>query len=316
MKLCIMMPALNEEATIADVIGRIPREIPEITEISVVVIDDGSVDGTKRLAEEAGARVIRHGRTRGVGAAFQAGLAEALKWDADFMVSMDSDGQFDPAHIPLLLQPLLNNEAGFVTASRFKEKELVPKMPLIKYWGNRFMSAVVSLLAGRKFYDVSCGFRAFSRDTLQQLNLFGHFTYTQETVLELSYKGVSIVEVPVPIRGTRQHGNSRMASNLFRYGWNTSKIIFRSVRDYRPMLVFGLIAGTLLTVALGHFIFLLYVYLSTGAFTPHKWAGFTGAFLTSMAFLVFITGLVADMLTHMRINQERMLYLLKRRDRP
>ena len=308
------MPALNEEPTVRDLIERIPRDIPGISDVIVILVDDGSIDRTPEVARRAGAIVITHPETRGVGLAFQAGVKKTLELGADFMVNMDADGQFNPEDIPKLVEPLLEGRAGFVTASRFIDKKLKPKMGFVKYLGNIGMSALVSILARSRFYDVSCGFRAYTRETLQQLNLFGHFTYTQETFLDLSFKGVTILEVPIRVLGKREHGESRVASNLFRYAFNTSKIVFRSFRDYRPMHVFGLVSGLMFLVATGLSVFLLQHWYRTGTPTPHKWAGFTAAALYGMGFLVFMTGLIGDMLARIRINQERILYLLRKRD--
>jgi len=296
------------------VINRVPRNIPGITDVAVVVVDDGSRDRTLELATEAGAIVARHTENRGVGAAFQTGVLKALELDADYMVNIDSDGQFDPEDIPKLLDPLLNGRADFVTASRFIDKDFYPQMSRVKFYGNRVMSFLISTLARKKFYDVSCGFRAYSRDTLLKLNLFGGFTYTQETFLDLTFKGTAIVEVPVRIRGKRQFGKSRVASNLFRYAYKTSKIIFRSYRDYKPMHIFGAVAVLVWLCAAILLGFLSVHYLRTGAFTPYKSVGFVGGFLLAVGLLVFTTGLVADMLARIRINQERILYLLRRRN--
>jgi glycosyltransferase involved in cell wall biosynthesis len=307
------MPALNEAATIQDVIGRIPRTIEGIGEIRVVVVDDGSTDATVALAREAGAEVVRHGRNRGVGAAFQTGVEAALELGADIMVNMDADGQFDPQDIVKLVTPIVADRADFVTASRFVDEALHPVMPRSKFLGNQGMSLLISVLSGRKFYDVSCGFRAYSRETLLRLNLHGQFTYTQESFLDLTFKGLSILEVPIQVRGTREHGESRIASNLLRYAVATSKIIFRSFCDYRPILVFGSIALVLWGVATVLGLFLMVHWLQTGTFTPHKWAGFTAGYLGAMGFLVAVSGLVADMLGRMRMNQERILYQMRKR---
>ena len=313
MKLCIVIPALDEEATIVEVLQNIPQKIDGISEITSIVIDDGSRDRTAELAREAGAKVITFPENRGVGAAFHAGVEWAIEAGSDFLVNMDGDGQFDPGDIPDLLAPLLSGEAEVVTASRFIKRELRPEMSWIKLYGNLLMSRLISTLSGNKFYDVSCGFRAYTRDTLLRLNLFGAFTYTQETILDLSFKGIIVKEVPIKVRGTRLHGKSRVASNLFVYAVNTSKIIFSSFCDYKPLRVFGCLAGIMLLVATILAVFLLTHYVRTGAFSPHVWAGMTAGFLAGMGMLIFITGLLADMLARIRMNQERVLYFLRKR---
>ncbi|MCH8852935.1 MAG: glycosyltransferase family 2 protein, partial [Planctomycetes bacterium] len=183
----IIIPALNEQATIADVVQRVPREIDGITGIEIVVIDDGSTDRTVELAREAGAEVVSHASTRGVGAAFATGVRTALEREAEIVVNMDGDGQFDPADIPKLLEPILFAGADFVSCTRFANPEFLPEMPRIKKWGNAVMTRLINRLAWKSnFTDVSCGFRAYTRDTLLRLNLMADFPSTQETFLNLA----------------------------------------------------------------------------------------------------------------------------------
>lgn len=312
MKLCVIIPALNEEVSIGQVVGEVPREIDQIDEIEVIVVDDGSTDRTAQCAAEAGALVLRLPVNRGVGAAIHAGFNRALERGADLVVNLDGDGQFNPADIPKLLAPLLAGEAGFVSASRFLDPELEPEMSALKRYGNYCMSLIISFLTGERYRDVSCGFRAYTQDTLFRMNLHGLFTYTQEAFLDLSFKGVPIKEVPIRVRGTREHGRSRIASNIPYYAFRTSKIIFRSFVDYKPMRVLGSISSVVMIGALALAGFLLKHYIETGNFTPHKWAGFTAAALAGMGLLIFITGLLADMISRVRVNQERILYQLRK----
>jgi len=313
--LCVVMPALNEEATIADVIRQVPEDIHGVSEVIIIVVDDGSTDGTRLAALSAGAQVVSHPDNRGLGAAFHTGVRKAIELGADYLVNIDSDGQFNPEDIPKLLQPLMDARADCVTASRFIHKDYYPDMGAVRFYGNRMMSALISFLSGKKYYDVSCGFRAYTRDTLLQLNLFGEFTYTQETFLDLTFKGLRILEVPIKTRGERPVGRSRVASNILRYAYNTGKIILRTFRDYYPLRVFGFVAAILLAGATALSCFLLIHYARTGGFTPHKWAGLTGGFLAGAGFMILVAGFIADMLVRIRINQERILYMLRKRGR-
>ena len=127
MKLLVTLPALNEEATIFDVIKRVPRRIEGVSEIRVLVIDDGSTDRTANRAESAGATVVKHWSNRGVGAAFQTGVQWAILNGIDIYCSIDSDGQFDPGDIPELVSPIVQGRADFSTASRFMKRELSQK---------------------------------------------------------------------------------------------------------------------------------------------------------------------------------------------
>jgi len=306
--LLVAIPALNEERTVGDVIRGIPREIPGVARVDVLVVDDGSRDGTGNAARAEGARVLRHATPRGVGAAFGTALRHAIDTGADLIVSIDGDGQFDPADIPRLIEPVLSGQADFSSASRFADPALTPEMPSAKLWGNRWMSRFVSRLVGQTFYDVSCGMRCYSRRAALGLNPIGRFTYTQEVFLNLAFTLMRIVEVPIVVRGEREFGTSRVASNLWTYALNTSGIIFRCYRDYRPMLFFGSVAAVLAGLGFVLIAFLGVHYLGTGGFSPHKWAGFSGAALLTLALFVFVMGLIGDMLNRHRIYLEELLY--------
>jgi glycosyltransferase involved in cell wall biosynthesis len=312
MKLVVIIPALNEEATVGEVIRAMPDPWGKIDRVETIVIDDGSTDNTVQVARDAGSTVVSHKSWRGLGVAFRTGLQAALNAGADFLVNIDADGQFDPADIPRLVDPLMQEQADFVTASRFADPELTPQMPRIKLMGNRWMSSLISKLTRRHFHDVSCGFRAYTRDTALRLSLLGEFTYTQEVFLNLAFHGARIMEVPLKVQGVRKFGQSRVAKSVFRYGINTARIIFRTYRDYKPMKFFGWIALVLLLAGIGFASFLLVHYVRVGQLFPHRWAGFVGAFLIASAFACLIIALLADMLDRQRIILEELLYLMRR----
>jgi len=308
--LTIIIPALNEEATIADVVQRVPGEIEGIAGIEIVVIDDGSSDRTVELARQAGAEVISHAGTRGVGAAFATGVRAALEREAEIVVNMDGDGQFDPADIPRLLEPILFSGADFVSCTRFANPEFIPSMPRIKKWGNAVMTRLINRLAwGSNFTDVSCGFRAYTRDTLLRLNLMADFTYTQETFLNLAAQRINMVEVPLRILGTRPYGKSRVADSITKYVLRTVPIILRTLRDLRPLLFFGGIALAVLTVGLllGGFVF--GHWLETGHTTPYRSVLTGSAVCIVLAFLLGVLALIADMMKRQRHLLEELLYI-------
>ncbi len=315
MRLVVQIPALNEERTIAEVIRAIPAQIEGVDEIRVLVVDDGSSDRTAELARAAGATVVRHAVSRGVGAAFRSGLGRADEMGADIILTIDADGQFDAGDIPALIRPILQGEADFVTASRFADPALVPQMPKAKRWGNDIIARWLSSLVGQRFHDVSCGFRAYSKEAYFRLVLLGEFTYTHETFLNLAFSGMRIQEVPVRVRGQREFGKSRVASSLFGYGWRAASIILKTYRDYRPLRFFGFVAGANLVVAGCFFAFLLSYRLQHGMFTPFKWTGVTGLVLSGIAVSIFLMGVVAEMLDRVRASQSELLYRLRRLER-
>lgn len=306
------MPALNEEESVARVLASLPTRLDGVSTTRFLVVDDGSTDRTAEVAEDAGALVVRHPANRGVGKAFHTAVNQALHHGADVLVTIDADGQFDPSQIPDLIRPIVEDKADLVTGCRFICQKRPENMPLVKYWGNLVVARMLRFVAGVDLADVSCGFRAYGREALLNLNLFGKFTYTQETILDLSFKELRIAEVPVNV--TYFPGRkSRVAGSIFRYALNSGKIITRTVRDFRPLRFFGGIG--LAVFALGCILdgWLLWHYLATGTFTPYKVVGFTGAALNIVGILLAGLGLLADMLDRIRANQERILYFHKKR---
>ena len=132
----VTIPAYNEAATVGQVIEAIPGDIPAVKSIDVVVINDGSTDGTAEVASQAGAKVVSFSHNRGLGAAFSEGFRTALGLGADIIVNIDADGQFNPQDIPRLIKPIIEAKADMVTASRFADPDLIPEMPWAKKWGN------------------------------------------------------------------------------------------------------------------------------------------------------------------------------------
>ncbi|MBN1550833.1 glycosyltransferase family 2 protein [bacterium] len=312
-KLVVIIPCYNESHTIADVIASIPSVIENIDTIEILVIDDGSTDNTMAQAEHAGAQVIRHSVNQGLGAAFLTGIHQALQRNADIIVNIDGDGQFNPKNIPELIAPILNGYADFTTCTRFAEQLPPIGMPRVKKYGNKLMNTLINHIVGNAHYtDVSCGFRAYSRETALKLNLRSRFTYTQESFIDLAAKGTRISEIALPVRGVRSHGSSRMASNLWRYSTRALLIILRSMRDYHPLKFFGYIAitiffigGTGLLAGLILPVFTISSKVTSSVF----WIGI------GMLLLGIILGFIAfmaDMIARVRKIQEELLVFTKR----
>lgn len=184
-------------------------------------------------------------------------------------------------------------------------------MPWMKRWGNRQMSRLISLLVRQRFFDVSCGMRCYSKEAFMRLNMVGNYTYTQEVFLNLAFSNLRIVEVPMAVRGQREHGKSRVASNLFRYAVHTLRIIFAAYRDHKPLqffgglgLAFGAVGAILGGAMLVH-------YLVTGTFSPYKWVAFLSAGFVFLSAQVLLLSLLADMLKRHRRYMEEILYSLR-----
>jgi glycosyltransferase involved in cell wall biosynthesis len=314
MKLVVTIPALNEEKTIAQVVRGVPADIPGIDEAEVIVVNDGSTDNTAAVAAAAGASVINLPGGGGLGTVFRAGFEQAMLRGADIIVNIDGDGQFNPADIARLVAPVLEDRADFVTCTRFADPALRPQMPVVKYYGNQIVTWMINwICGGTRFTDVSCGFRAFNREAAYRLTLFGRFTYTQETFIDLFSKGVRIVEVPLKVRGVREHGKSRVASSIFKYASSSFPIILRAMRDIQPLKFFGGIALLLgiLGALCGGFVSGWYLWhRRTTPFT--SLITITGAMVT-LSFLLGVLALLADMMGRHRRISEELLFLARRR---
>jgi len=310
----VTIPAFNEAATVGQVIESIPKDIPGVKNIDVVVVNDGSTDQTATVAAKAGAKVVSFSHNRGLGAAFGQGLQTALGLGADIIVNIDADGQFNSQDIPKLLAPVIEGKAEMVTASRFADPALVPKMPWIKKWGNRKAANLLNKLAQLNLNDVSCGFRAYSRDAALRATLLGRHTYTHEVILDLAFRGLRILEVPVKVVGVRKVGGSRVAGNIWKYGWNSLLIILRAYRDYRPLHVFGGISLVFLVLALGCGGFVLWHFIKTGSFSPYIFVAFLGAGLGFVSLICYITALLAGMIGRLRILQDEQLFFLRKQE--
>jgi len=313
-KLVVTIPAYNEAVTVGQVIKSIPTKIEGIDCIDIVVINDGSKDETEKAASDAGANVVSFTHNKGLGAAFSQGFKSALALGADIIVNIDADGQFNTNDIPKLIKPIIQGQADMVTASRFADKNLIPEMPWIKKWGNFRVANIVNNLTGQKLHDVSCGFRAYSRDAALRATLIGGHTYTHEIILELAFRGLKIVEVPVEVIGVRKVGKSKVASNLWKYGWNSLIIMLRAFRDYKPMKVFGGISLLFLVLAIITGVFVSIHFIVTGAFRPFTFVAFFSGAFAFIALIGYITALLAGMINRLRILQDEQLFLLRKQE--
>ncbi len=313
MKLAVLIPALNEEKTIGKVIKSVPKNLKGIKETIVIVVNDGSTDDTEKIAKECGAIVVRHSKNKGVGKSFQDGLEKAISLKCDILVNIDADGQFDTKEIPKLIKPLIEGKADLVSGSRFVNPSFIPKnMPKMKIWGNRRVAQLVTWATGKKFYDVSCGFRAYGKEAMLWMNLFGKFTYTQESFLDLTYKGLHIIEVPVTVQYFDGR-KSRVAHSLTGYAFKAFNIIGRTVKDYHPLKFFGITGLIVFLIGLGLDIWVFIHFLQTGSFSPYKMFGFMGAFLNSTGIMIIFIGILADLIDRVRITEEKILYYQKKR---
>ena len=308
--LVVLIPAYNEADTVGEVVRAIPRDA--LSDVKVLVVDDGSKDKTYAVAFEAGAdKIIRHKRNMGLGVAFKRGVDEALIMDADIIVNIDADMQFNPVDIPKLIKPILDGSADFTVCSRFLDKNLEPDMPWIKNIGNKLFSKLISYITQVKLTDTQCGFRAYSREAALRINTFSRFTYTQESLIDLLGKGLAVEEVPLKAKGER-NGKSRVVSSITFYVFRSFAILIRTVRDYRSLEFFGLIGLTIFNLGLLIEAGMLAKWILTGTTSPYQSLITGGVILLVLGFLLLILALQADMTSRQRKIVEEVLYKVKR----
>ena len=209
MRLVVQIPCLNEEQTLPLVLGSIPKQIPGIDEIIVLVIDDGSTDRTVEMAKAHGVtHFVRHARNRGLGRSFDDGVQCALELGADIVVNTDGDNQYPQDRIPDLVRPILSGEADIVIADR--QVHLVEHFSRFKIMMQKLGSRIVNLAAGAGLPDAASGFRAYSRESIMLLNTITRFSYCMETIIQAGNKKLSISSIPV--RTNPKTRESRLSS--------------------------------------------------------------------------------------------------------
>ncbi|MDH3295816.1 MAG: glycosyltransferase family 2 protein [Acidimicrobiia bacterium] len=190
----LFLPAHNEAPRVADVIARAPRSVGGHP-VEVLVIDDGSTDGTVEAARRAGATVLRHGGNRGLGAAVRTGLAAAVERHAAAVAFCDADGEYDPAELERLVAPVLHGEAHYVVGSRFGGR--IEHMRPHRRLGNQALTRWVAFVTRTPVTDGQSGYRAFSLPAAVAAEIAHDYNYAQVLTVDLVAKGFGYTERPI-----------------------------------------------------------------------------------------------------------------------
>ncbi|OBS97319.1 glycosyl transferase [Vibrio tasmaniensis] len=308
MKLIIQIPCYNEASNLESVIYDIPSKISGIDNIEILVIDDGSTDGTVALAKRLGVQhIVSNNKNKGLAYAFHLGLETCIKHKADIIVNTDGDNQYNGLDIPKLIEPILANRADIVVGDRGGYDN--EHFSFFKRTLQVFGSYIISKATGLDVKDSVSGFRAISRSAAQQINILSEFSYTIEMLIQASAKKLSVISIP--IRTNKKTRESRLFSSIPHFLRMSISTLIRIYTMYKPLRVF-FIVGSMMTVAgLMPIVRFLYFFM-IGAGEGHVQSLLLGSTLLILGFLTLIVGFVADLVSFNRKLMEKLLYRIER----
>lgn len=301
-KLIIQIPCLNEREHLPGTFDDLPRSIPGVGSIEVLIIDDGSRDGTSEVAAEIGVHhIVRFPRNRGLAAAHMAGLDACLRLGADIVVNTDADNQYKGSDIAGLVEPVLAGRADITVGDR--QTDTIAHFSWVKRVLQRWGSALVRRASGTAVTDSTSGFRAMNRKALSTLFVHNNFTYTLETMIQAGNAGLVVENVKIVTNPKTRE--SRLFSSIPEYLRRNGPVIFRAYGMYWPVQTFGFMAIVLMLFGLslgGRFLFF---YFQDPDVSGHIQSLQVGVGAVVLAFIVGLMALLGDLLaTNRRLNEE------------
>lgn len=307
-KLIIQIPCFNEASTLPETIAALPRAIRGVDVIEVLIIDDGSSDGTATVARSLGIRhVVQFERNKGLAAAFMAGLEASLKAGADIIVNTDADNQYQAEKIADLVTPILEGRAEMVVGDRG-----VGTLPNFS-WLKRQLQVVGSWVLGHAADlatpDATSGFRALSRECALRTMVMSNYSYTLETLIQAGARRAAVVFVPIGINSESRP--SRLMTSIPQYVRRSGATIVRAYTMYRPMRVFNVLGTLLIFLGILPGLRFLYLYFFVER-VGHVQSLILAAILIIVGVQTLLIGIVADLISFNRRIMEEALYRVRK----
>jgi glycosyltransferase involved in cell wall biosynthesis len=304
MKLVIQIPCLNEEATLPVTLADLPKQLPGVDSIEILVIDDGSTDGTSEVARSRGVhRVVRFPSRRGLARGFDAGLREALAMGADIIVNTDADNQYQGADIGKLVEPILSGRADMVVGTR--PIDSISHFSPLKKTLQRLGSSVVRALSNTDVPDATSGFRAYSREAALRLTVLTGFTYTLETLIQASQKNITLAHVPIRVNGKLRE--SRLFRGMGAYITRSLGTMLRVYLMYQPLRFFLMLSGLAMVAALVLFARFLVIFWMTPVQAGHVQSLIVAGVLAVISVLFLALGVLSDLIAMNRRLMEEIV---------
>jgi glycosyltransferase involved in cell wall biosynthesis len=306
-KLIIQIPCYNEAENLPATLAELPRRIAGIDTIEIMVIDDGSDDGTAVVARKWGVHhIVTHRRNRGLAAAFQSGKDAAVRAGADIIVNTDADGQYVGADIAALVAPIVAREADIVIGDRGVATN--EHFGFFKRLLQRFGSGVVRRLSRTSVTDAVSGFRAMSREAAQSITITTDFSYTTDMLIQSGRKRLKVTSVA--IRTNPAARPSRLFRSIPQFIINTGITIARAYTTYNPLRVFVIAGGTAALFGAIPIMRFFWFWL-TGDADGHLQSLVIGGALLVLGVLTVLMGILADLIGTNRKLLEATLFKVR-----
>ena len=297
-RICVVIPAYNEETQI----GKVIETMPDFVD-SIVIVDDLSRDNTIKVVEryqQSNSKIVllKHDKNQGCGGSLATGYEWAKENNYDVAVRMDGDGQMDPDDLPLILDPVVEDRVDYSKGNRLFTGEAYKKIPKVRYFGNAFLSLLTKIASGYwHVADFQSGYTAINKQALHTIAwgyMYKRFGQPNDLLVRLNIYNFRVADVPVkPIYNVGEKSGINIFKVIFTLSWLLMKLfLWRMkekyiIRDFHPLIFFyalGGIFGMITTILFVRLFWFWYVY---SHIPPINALAAMFAFMSSSLFILF-----------------------------